>query len=95
METRNQTRLWIIDHVISEILGQRLPSMRQALQLFFHYRKNNTIHESAGLVADNILHFWDRARIPTKQRHHVIAHIEKLFEQYSKLKKNKGRQTDT
>ena len=63
--------------------------------VFFYHREKKTVRDSAAAVADEILDFWYRARIPTKQRYHVIAHVEKLFDEYCKLKKNKGRQTDT
>jgi len=47
-----------------------------------------------GFVAAKVSDFWNRARIPTKQRYQVIAHIEKMFKTYCKLKKNKGRMTE-
>src|SRR6218665_2232439 len=65
------------------------------LQLFYYYHKDKTIHESVGFVAAKVSDFWNRARIPTKQRCHVIAHIEKLFKTYCKPKENKGRMAET
>jgi len=82
--------LWLIGHPNDDIPGQLLPSQRQALQLFSYYHTDKTIHESAGFVAAKVSAFWNRARIPTKQRYHVIARIEKLFKTYCKLEKSKG-----
>src|SRR6218665_459294 len=88
--TRSQKELWLIAHPNDDIPGQRLVSQRQVLQLFSYYHKNKTIYESAGFVAAKVSDFWNRARIPTKQRYHVIARIEKLFKTYCKLKKEQG-----
>jgi len=87
--------LWLIGHPNHDIPGEQLPSQRQVLPLFSYYHKDKTIHESAGFVAAKVSDFWNRARIPTKQRYHVIAHIEKLFKTYCKPKKNKGRMTES
>ena len=59
------------------------------------FKNNNNVKESADLVTDQVLDFWRRARIPTKQRYYIITHVEKLVEKYGKLKKNKGRKTET
>src|SRR6218665_913764 len=88
--TRSQTELRLIGHPNDDIPGQRLLPQRQVLQLFSYYHKDKAIHESAGFVAAKDSDFWNRTRIPTKQRYHIIAHIEKLFKTYCKLKKNKG-----
>jgi len=85
----------LIVSAFTEITGQRLPSQKQTLQLFFHFHKDHTVHDSAALDADQILQFWNRDHIRTKKHYHVIAHVEKLVTTYNKLKKYKCRKTDT
>ena len=46
-------------------------------------------------MTNRVLDFWQRAIFLTKQHYHVITHVEKLVEKYGKLKKNKGRKTET
>jgi hypothetical protein len=76
MDTRSQTELLLIGHPISDIPDQQLLTQKQVLQLFSHYHKAKTIHESADLGAEKVLNFWYRAKLPTKQRYHVVAHVE-------------------
>ena len=95
METRSQNELWCIGQATSVITGHKLPSKRQVLKFYFFFKNYINLKESAGLVTDQVLDFWQRARFLTKQHYHVITHVEKLVEKYGKLKKNKGRKTET
>ena len=91
METRSQNELWCIGQATSVITGHKLPPKRQVFKFYFFFKNYNNLKESAGLVTDQVLDFWQRARFLTKQHYHV----EKLVEKYGKLKKNKGRKTET
>ena len=59
--------------------------------MFFHHNSNEgkTVRDSATTVADMILVFWDKARIPCKLKRNLIPAIEKLVDKYKKLRKNK------
>lgn len=95
METRSKRELWLIGPECEELRGSRLPSKREVLQVFCSLHKEHTVRDSAAIIADQILDFWSKARIPTKQRCHIISHVEKLFDRYGKLKKNKHRTSET
>ena len=94
METRSQTDIWLIGPETESLTGRRLPSKKEVLQVFFFMKKTNSVKISAKLVTDQLLDFWHRARIPTKQPYHIVSHVEKLFDKYCKLKKNRGRDTE-
>jgi len=47
--------------------------------------------ESAKLAIDSVLSFWQKARVPTRQPVKCWSKLEKLYEKYITLKKNKGR----
>ena len=90
MDTRSQNELWCIGQVTSVITGHKLPSKRQVLKFYFFFKSYNNLKESAGLVTDQVLDFWQRARFLTKQHNHVITHAEKLVEKCGKLRRIKA-----
>ena len=80
METRTQNEVLFIGLATAVITGHKFPSKSQALKTFFFFKNNNNVRESAGFGTDQVLDFWQRARILTKQRYHVITYAEKLVE---------------
>ena len=54
-----------------------------------------TKHEAATQTIDEVELFWNRARIPMRPRHHAVDPLESLMSKWKKLKKNKGRRTET
>ena len=44
---------------------------------------------------DELLQFWDRAHIPTKQRKHVSSQLQSRIDEWKALKKNQSRSTNT
>lgn len=63
---REQDKIFLIGSTCNQIIGSKLPSKRQALRvLFFNMRKVKlNLHESAKLVIQEIVVFWQKARIP-------------------------------
>jgi len=88
--TRKSTHVWLIKQPISEIKGNKLPSKRQTMELFFHLHltEKKSIRESATEAAKCVKDFWDRARIPTRRDQHIVKAIEKIFQQWQKLKRS-------
>ena len=83
--------LYLIGDVDSQIVGNKLPSNKQVLKLlFFNTRKLKlTIRESASLVANEVLLFWGKAGIPTKNKDKIVVRIEELHQQYRNVQKRK------
>uniref|UniRef100_UPI00358E6143 uncharacterized protein n=1 Tax=Myxine glutinosa TaxID=7769 RepID=UPI00358E6143 len=77
--SRCSTEIWLIGPRSAELKGAKLPSKREILSVLFHHHHHLTnkksLHESATVVTDEILPFWQKARIPHRQRYHVIRAI--------------------
>ena len=89
--SRNATNIWLIDPRSPDLTESKLPSKRQIMSVFFYNRlsKKRTIRESSTITTEALLIFWERARIPFRQKKHVVKSIEKEFTAWQKLKKNK------
>ena len=61
----------------------------------FTFRFKDTIQASAITVAREILSFWEKARIPTRQECHIVSQIKKMHNTWQCLKKNSSRTTET
>ena len=87
--------VWLVGDRAPELCGRKLPSKREVLQVFFyfHLTEKKTVQESAKLVTEQLIKFWDRARIPYRQTYHVIKKIKDLFADWQKLHKNKNNKT--
>jgi len=69
----------------------KLPSKKEMIALFFHYKllTKLTIRESSHATARDVMLIWEKARIPVRQKKHVVDKIEGAFREWEKLKKNK------
>ena len=47
------------------------------------------------MTINSIQVFWQRARIPTRERQHCESKVEKMFEEWRHLKKNEKRKSKT
>jgi len=76
-----------------EFSGNLLPTSNEVLRLFFHYHKTmqETVAKSAQSVAEDVTKIWNNARIPTKYQPDIVSKIKCLFDEYTNIKKNKGR----
>lgn len=52
-------------------------------------------NESSALVADDILLFWKKARIPSKYHCDIVRILKKLYDNWHSLEKNKSRNSLT
>lgn len=77
---RSTTKIFLVGTEYAQILGSRLPSIKQALCVFFHNHRTVqlSIRESAALVIQEKSVFWAKARIPVKANQHCIRKLEKL-----------------
>lgn len=93
--TRSQTQVYLLGSTLTELNGSKLPSIRMALGLFLHnhIEKRQTVRQASTSTIREIATFWDKARIPTRKVQNCQTKLEKLFEEWRLLKKNKGRQT--
>lgn len=90
----SDTSMWLIGSITDpEIRGRKLPSNRQVLQCFFHQRKmlEKAVSESWKCVFEKIVLFWKAADVRIQNRQSVIERIEKLVDEYKKLKRSRCR----
>lgn len=89
--TRSTTYTWLIGHPVEKLTGSRLPSTQDVFRTFVYYHKIEklSIHNSAVKSVEQVLVFWEKARIPTTEKYNAIKRLEKLFDKYQRLKKIK------
>jgi len=65
--------IWLVGSTSEIIFGNKLSSNRPTLCKFFnlHLDNNYSIQQSSTLTAREVIAFWVRANIPTKQEYHV------------------------
>ena len=89
--TRKQTEIWLVGQVSSSLPSAKLPSKREVMALFFHYKQleKQTVRDSCHSTTNDILELWAKARIPVRLKKHVVDKVEGAFREWEKLKKNK------
>lgn len=93
--TRSQSTVFLVGEPIAEICGRKLPSIGDVIRRFFfiHRIDNRTIKEAAASVCRELQIFWQKARIPAKDKQHIISKVENLFSEWRKLLKGKCRRS--
>lgn len=86
---KKQRQIALIGNVSHQIVGAKLPSNRQVLEVFFYNMRfvKLTSKESARLTIDAVLVFWQQARIPTRDCHKCANKLLKLYEDWKTLNK--------
>ena len=99
MTTRSKQKesIFLLESTQHSLTGAKLPSTKMVFCLFLHkhLEVKMTVHDSATQTIEELMTFWDKARIPTQDKQHCILKLEKCFKKWKSLKKNKNRQTDT
>ena len=95
--TRSKDGVFLLGHTNDSLIGAKLPAIGDVMHLYLHKLKNcaKTKHEAASQTISEVEPFWHKARIPMRPRHHAIDQLENLMSRWEKLKKNKGRRTNT
>lgn len=89
--------IYLLGNFSTSLGGSKLPSKREVLRvLFFNLRVVKLdLRNSAKLVVEELSIFWEKARIPTKDKQHCINKLETLHSEWKSLLKNSKRQTKT
>uniref|UniRef100_A0A8D8XUC3 Uncharacterized protein n=1 Tax=Cacopsylla melanoneura TaxID=428564 RepID=A0A8D8XUC3_9HEMI len=98
MTSRQKDKIYLVGHMTHQITGSKLPSIGQVLRsLFYNQRhvKKSDIKESAKLTISEVLLFWEKAKIPTRQSQHCVSKLEKLYEEWRALQKSRLRVQST
>lgn len=94
--TRARDHVYLIGMPYTQILGAKLPSKKQVLSVFFynHRVRKLPMRNSAALVVDELSVFWGKALIPVQRKEQCIDKVVALHENWRKLQKHAGRQTE-
>lgn len=97
LNLRSNTEIYLIGFESQQILGAKLPNARQVLQTFFYNRRTVglSVKASAKLVIEEVLIYWEKARIKTRGDHHCIKKVLDLHTKWENLKKSGSRKSET
>lgn len=92
--TRSATEIPLIGFSEPQILGAKLPTLEQVLKVYFHFLNPMKSRESAKRTVREVIIFWEKAGIPIRDEQHCVAKLEKVVDEWKKIKKNmKNRKT--
>ena len=93
---RSGNRIYLIDTVEHQIVGSKLPSKRQVLQVLFYNKRviGLSTEESARLVIDEVLVFWQKARISTSAIWYCVRKLLDLYGEWYALQKNLSKKSE-
>lgn len=80
----------LVGNVSHQIVGAKLPSNKQLLEVFFYNMRFVKLNarKSAELTIDAAFIFWQQARIPTRKRDKCADQLIKLYDEWKILQKN-------
>lgn len=89
--------IYLLGNLVNQITGNKLPSNGDCLRVLFYNMRvvNLNLNDSSGLVADECVLFWKKARIPTQYHCDIVRKIKKLYDSWRSLDKNKSRKSAT
>lgn len=88
-----RSEIYLIGFPKPELTGSKLPSKVDCLKVLFYnirIKKINT-EESARLVINQCLIFWERARIPTQESHKAAKKLIGLQTEWKNIVKNRSK----
>ena len=90
-------QIFLVGPVKPQITGSKLPSNGDVLKVLFYNLRFCLlmINDSVQLVAQEIILFWRKARIPTQNEDKIRNKIKKLHEKWASLQKNEHKVSET
>lgn len=87
---RSDENIFLVGKCASTILGAKLPSIKQVLQLFFYKIRveNMTVIKSMKYTIGVALEFWNKAKIPTLHETNCVHKLRKIYENWRNIQKN-------
>jgi len=86
---RSKTEIWFVGQAQDKIPSNMLPTSGDVLRTFFYYHHvcKKTLPESAKYSSEEVMGVWNKARIPTTYKPHVVSKLKALVEEYNLIKK--------
>lgn len=94
---RKDGDIFLIGHSTHQILGAKLPSIKQVLAVFFYNLRsaNLDVKESTMLVAQEVAVFYSKARIPIPTIHNCSLKVERLYNEWRDVQRNSSRRSSS
>ena len=99
--TRSATDVFLVGKASDRIAGSQLPTVRQMFRYFLHLQNDAKIHkikiineEIVYQVIDDVLVFWQMARIKTITRQNAATKFMKIVATHRNLSRHKARVED-
>lgn len=90
--TRSKTDYFLIGQPASSISGGKLPTTRQVLKFYLYAaQKSGNTNDAVRQTVDNVLSFWNMARITTRRRDKCVEKLKQLVTEWKNLRKSKGK----
>jgi hypothetical protein len=60
-KTRQETEIWLVGQISDTLNATKLPSKREVMSLFFHYKETmkQTVRAASHSTANEVLEVWD------------------------------------
>ena len=93
--TRSQNCLHLIGEQCDVFNGRNLPTVRDALKVYFHQHKVLAVSqkEAINVVMQKVCEIWNKARVPTAENRNIVRKLENILDHYRNICRNKGRKT--
>lgn len=93
IKLRSDHELFLVGNMEHQIIGAKLPSNRQVLQVYEHNKRIFGLdkNESARLVIQEVMVYWSKARIPISAQWFCIKKLGSLHSQWESIIKSKHR----
>lgn len=89
MSLRKNSYTFLIGYTSNQIVGGKLPSIRQMLLILFYnmHEAHLNLHKSLKLVIKEVSVFWRKARIPVSAEQYCVIKLQKLYYEWRNLQK--------
>ena len=91
---RKDYERFLVGHPRQSIRGSQLPTARQVLQFLFHAKESEKCDrksEAYKITEENVLPFWQMARIKTMMPKNCCQKLQSLFTEWQNLQKSANR----
>ena len=94
--TRQSTSVWLVGNVVSDSIfpvQSKLPTLREVYSYFLrlHLHEKKSIRDSARNCIQELIPFWERAGIPTKDVRNATDRLVDKYNEYLSMRKDRSR----
>lgn len=93
---RSDEVIFLVGKCNSEILGAKLPSIKQVFQVLFYKLRVDKMDmkQSLRFTINQVIPFWEKASIPTLVKSSCIRKLQKLYDEWAALQRNASKKIE-